>query len=252
MEQNTLISVCKELFAETPLEYFSYSITDINAGEYNYISVNPKLNQTQFNENFPLLSLYLHPGYYWSKAFMPPHTMDIYRSINIDNAFYVIKSNDNYVEVFTFGTTNEHPDIVNFYFNNLSVLEMFILHFKEKGKDIIQDLIKNMHPIDEKLKTLYYETFLKECMDRHPVVAEKFYNAQTKDWISLSPRERDILVKSAIDGLTAAQIGEALNLSPKTIESHLDNLRVKLSAKTAKGLLKQAVQMGLVKIHTYF
>ena len=63
----------------------------------------------------------------------------------------------------------------------------------------------------------------------------------------LSEREREVLEMVA-QGLTNQQIGEKLDLSPKTIARHRERIMSKLNLHTRVELVKFAISSGLVKI----
>lgn len=52
----------------------------------------------------------------------------------------------------------------------------------------------------------------------------------------LSPRQLDILERVA-SGQTSKEIGAALNISPRTVETHLERMRTKVKAKTTTQLV---------------
>lgn len=52
----------------------------------------------------------------------------------------------------------------------------------------------------------------------------------------LSPRQLDILERVA-RGQTSKEIGAALNISPRTVETHLERMRMKVQAKTTTQLV---------------
>ncbi|MGI4872562.1 MAG: response regulator transcription factor [Janthinobacterium lividum] len=59
----------------------------------------------------------------------------------------------------------------------------------------------------------------------------------------LSAREREILLLVA-DGLTTAQIADKLFTSPRTVESHRQNIMEKTGAKNTAALIKTAASQG--------
>jgi non-specific serine/threonine protein kinase len=63
--------------------------------------------------------------------------------------------------------------------------------------------------------------------------------------VSLTPREREILLLLA-DGKTGREIGEALFLSRRTVEHHVDRLRAKLGATTRAEAVDAARARGLI------
>lgn len=62
----------------------------------------------------------------------------------------------------------------------------------------------------------------------------------------LSAREREILALIAA-GLTAAQVGGELGISPHTVRRHVANLSAKLSLRGSKALTRYAVEHGMVR-----
>jgi len=59
----------------------------------------------------------------------------------------------------------------------------------------------------------------------------------------LSPREREVL-RLVADGLTTTQIAEKLYTSPRTVETHRQNIMEKTGAKNTAALVKAAVSQG--------
>jgi DNA-binding NarL/FixJ family response regulator len=60
----------------------------------------------------------------------------------------------------------------------------------------------------------------------------------------LSPREREVLQLLA-EGKTSAQIGDKLHISVKTVETHRQQIMVKLKIRTVAELTKYAIREGL-------
>lgn len=62
----------------------------------------------------------------------------------------------------------------------------------------------------------------------------------------LSEREVAVLV-GIVNGLSARQLGEALEVSPRTVESYLDRVRVKAGVKSRRALVRWARDHGYGK-----
>lgn len=67
--------------------------------------------------------------------------------------------------------------------------------------------------------------------------------AAPKPTSGLSAREQEIL-RLVADGLTTAQIAEKLFTSPRTVETHRQNIMEKTGAKNTAALVKAAVSQG--------
>ena len=62
---------------------------------------------------------------------------------------------------------------------------------------------------------------------------------------ALSPRERQVVIM-VVDGRSSTEIGRALHLSPKTVDSYRSRLMAKVGAGDVTGLVKLALRHGLV------
>ena len=63
----------------------------------------------------------------------------------------------------------------------------------------------------------------------------------------LTEREREVLTLIA-DGLTSAEIGERLFLSPHTVQTHRDHIMTKLDLHSRVELTKYAIRKGLIRL----
>lgn len=64
---------------------------------------------------------------------------------------------------------------------------------------------------------------------------------------TLSPREREIL-KLVLEGKSSAEIGKLLFLSAKTVDTYRSRMMRKLGVSDLQGLVKFAIQHGLISI----
>lgn len=81
---------------------------------------------------------------------------------------------------------------------------------------------------------------------------DKVIIEQQEEWMreqekeeSLSPREIDI-IRLCAKGLTAKQIAEQLNISPRTVEKHKDRIFSRLCFNSTVELVNYAIHKGLV------
>ena len=71
-------------------------------------------------------------------------------------------------------------------------------------------------------------------------------DAQTAQPVELTPREKDVLRLIAQE-FTTQEIAEKLFIAVNTVDTHRKNLHSKLNVKTAVGLVKYAIKMGLTE-----
>lgn len=68
---------------------------------------------------------------------------------------------------------------------------------------------------------------------------------RTRTAEAVTPREREVLALVA-DGLTSREIADRLQISPRTVETHRENLMRKLEVRSAAALARVAVERGLL------
>jgi LuxR family transcriptional regulator of spore coat protein len=62
----------------------------------------------------------------------------------------------------------------------------------------------------------------------------------------LSAREQEVL-EAIASGLSAKEVARALILSPRTVERHIENIRIKLHAKNTAHLIARAYSIGALR-----
>lgn len=103
---------------------------------------------------------------------------------------------------------------------------------KDSGKDTLIKAIKTVAETGS-----YYSE------ETSKLVMESFKNNHQKN--SISKREQEIITLIA-DGLTTKKIAAKLFISPHTVETHRQNILLKLGFKNTAELVKYAVQKGLL------
>jgi len=110
----------------------------------------------------------------------------------------------------------------------------YLLKNAEKNEllEAIHAIYNNEEYFSEEVKSIYNEFNLKQ-------------NQISITVSELSSREEEIL-KLIAQGLTAQEIGDKLFISLNTVNTHRRNLLSKLNAKNTAGLVKYAVETGLL------
>lgn len=75
------------------------------------------------------------------------------------------------------------------------------------------------------------------------------YNIEAIKHTSLTPRECDCIAL-LIKGKTAAEIAKLLDISARTVESYLNNAKIKLQCDTKSTLIEKAYELGLSTLTT--
>ena len=63
--------------------------------------------------------------------------------------------------------------------------------------------------------------------------------------VLLTPREREVLLMLA-EGLSAKEVALKLKITSRTVESHIDKLRLKTRSRNRTHMVAQAIHRGLL------
>lgn len=138
-----------------------------------------------------------------------------------------------------YGVNREGNEALNFYFNNMSFLERYIVWFEKKMHDNIQlDTSGNLvilpgyvaHPeMEKKIATIKQaNTDFADAILR---------GASSPSLAKLTKRENECVGLLA-KGYTLKMIAAELNVSPRTAEQHIRNSKDKLNLHTKRQLLE--------------
>jgi len=97
------------------------------------------------------------------------HTHILKEKFSLENYFLIIQKQSDYLDVFGFGSTPYLHQPINFYLNNLKMLEGFTLLFKEKAKEIINFSIRCRLVLTGKTKLEYKKLVAFLCMNEGKV-----------------------------------------------------------------------------------
>ncbi len=143
--------------------------------------------------------------------------------------------------------SHQYPDIGIIALTNLDN-QFYIKSMLNQGA--LGYILKNSNEetLIEAIKTVYNrEPYLEPALrERAWRTMVKAQHAPPEGGHSLTRREKEILQLIAKE-YTSQEIADKLFLSLRTIETHRMNLMLKLGTKNMIGLVKAAIQMGLVE-----
>lgn len=199
------------------------------------------------------------PGFVlWSQLSNHHAVLNAAREFNIDHGITLVKKVPDAVEYYFFGTTCDNAHIVNFYLNNIDLLERFTFYFKEKGHKLIRQALANKiilpgkyqytSPIvDEGNVCLIDNNLRQRFTDATPInhvyINDEFQTGFTK-------RELDCITE-LLKGKTSKEISTILAISPRTVETHLENLKSKLHCQSKSALIDKLLRFGLANINSF-
>lgn len=138
---------------------------------------------------------------------------------NSDHGITYVKKHADYCEFFIFGAHKDNAKMVNVYINNLDFIKNFAENFVERAEPFITAV--EYLPIQFRLPN-------NTTMNCVYSSAEKNISPFLP---ALSPREK-MCIKEMLAGKTAKMIARELQLSFRTIEFYIDNIKRKTGCRT--------------------
>ncbi|MBS0272533.1 MAG: LuxR family transcriptional regulator [Proteobacteria bacterium] len=165
------------------------------------------------------------------------HCKMLHSEFNIWNFMLIYERFSTYGDFWFFGTTRDNSQIINFYINNMNVLQHFILYFKNRAEHLYD--IRDSSKLISTQITPLKENIIEE-IDIHNFLQKiphaKHYLNGKHSGKFLSRREADCLLLFA-QGRSMKEIGEHMGLSPRTIETHINNIKNKVDCHTKGELI---------------
>ena len=182
------------------------------------------------------------PGYYLTSTLGAEEVFDKAKAFNIGNGILFVDKSVEYYELywFTRGFTSENMD--NFFITHINLLMKFIPFFKEKAAKIIETAEK------ERIIRPQIGQICREYTTK--IMEEEFLNAiRTKNYplgkgITLSKQEFNCAM-GMIQGKTAKEIAEFLLLSKRTVESYVENMKIKMQCFSKSELISTLLKLNI-------
>ena len=175
------------------------------------------------------------------------------REHGIDHGITLLVKKNDGCEFYFFGTTPDNASISEFYLANVDLLERFILYFQDKAATLISKAVQDKIVIPNKFERVREPgTFpiLVPSESRDAFIQDtpinKLHLPDKTSLTSLSKREIDCLVL-LLQGKTLKEIAEILFRSARTIEAHINNVKIKLKCRTKSELISKLLSLGFNK-----
>lgn len=153
-------------------------------------------------------------------------------------------------EHYLFSTSPDHESAIQFLANNMDILYHFILYLKDRGATLFAKAKKNSILVQEAFtgsnqnlnhldnQTLHQQLqAAKKLFFQRTPLHRVTLESNTYNQVKLTQRELSC-VAYLLQNRTAAETAQLMNLSKRTVESYLDNIKNKLGCNTKLELVK--------------
>lgn len=242
----------RDNFHITCIDYIKIS----NEGEFSYLSTRPECAEYYAAEGLFSTDPYLkHPSSHRSglyameslgSAEFKENNLKVSNRFNLFLPLVLSKKTSDFVEFFCFA--GENPGALQtLYFHHTSLLKLFAAHFKEELSPLLQEMDEASFSLIDLQGDAFYERVEQLCAFEEDALHAALISLGKKKEVqmaaSLSPRERDCL-KLLIHGNSAKDSALELNLSPRTVESYLENIKNKLLCANKRELFSIAADFA--------
>lgn len=257
MNQNDVCRICHPLFKKTPLHFFSYAIM-YDSGEMMYFSTHPELADRLFvngiYSSFEELNLFNSFG--MRSTLLSPNlqlplggvSADKYREMistaadaSLHYGLFIVDRFSSYYRICGFGSHTYDISMINFYINAFPQLEKFIPYFEK----VASHLIDKYEESDLVFLDLYHNIAIQTAMDEMGSIMVpqldflrgRKYQANGGVIDLFTSRERECLDLIA-QGFTMKNAARKLDISHRTVEQHLRNVKDKFGLNTKNQLVE--------------
>ncbi|MCH9643691.1 MAG: LuxR C-terminal-related transcriptional regulator [Gammaproteobacteria bacterium] len=170
---------------------------------------------------------------------------------DLDNGISIRRHDIDFTDTYCFYSNKNSPHMNQFYFDNMNLLMMFINYFLVQIRPILARQYYERIVTPPCYMTTSHSPLLNEPTSHIDVdeFINSIRNSNNKDSFNesikaLSEREVQCILLFA-EGLTTNEAAEKLNLSPRTIESHISNARIKLDCKNVVSLVAKYMRNNI-------
>jgi DNA-binding CsgD family transcriptional regulator len=259
-----LNALCAPLFTALGVTDFFYQSVDSNdnlSGIGTHIELLDQYFESELYKDNPLFNQYpnLKSGGFFPITFKHKtfqNTLNFFETkFQISLAIAVLKKEGNRIHQYHFYCPiKKSSEFINLIINEYSTIQKFIHYFDDSTLKLREELYKN--PDDVKSFGLKPSSFTLPLADfgveQKIEFLKKIQFILSEDRIpKFSKREQDC-IKLTLQGQTMLEMAKTLGLSPRTIESYLNNLKMKLNCYTKSELILKLQKIKEIGIYPLF
>lgn len=233
-------NICSEFFRKMDLHYLLY-IRHYPNNDRLWLTTHGEWTKHYFEKGYQYISAFefqsvqFPAGYYLWQTLPGQDVFNEARfHFDIDHGITVVHQLADSIEFTHLAARRSDYHITNNYLNNMNLINQFILSFRDQAKDLIAIAQANMLPSREILRLEnsshdgILEKFTKCNKTEHSIYGKKKMLSANYQNIHLTCREVEC-IELLKKGKTALDISLILNISKRTVESHIENIRKKLN-----------------------
>ena len=256
---NSVREICDPLFDFFKINFFSHTRA-FHDGNFSSLMTSTELTDYYLEKKYPIRfshgkGFFLDNGYYIEEhledlpLFIKQELRD---QFNTDHFFYIINKSQKFDDMYVFATAPENKRIINQYINNLDMLKQFVLYYSLRSDALFKKVKPQQHEKESFLplqKSDHSNMIITPIQQKesclHRLSLKKIKSSSHLGEFTISPREYECL-KYIAKSHTIKETAKILQLSPRTVETYINNLKNKLGCATQRELLRITESLDLL------
>ena len=217
--------LCKAFLLKSGLNYFQYGRV-FSDGSTSFLVTHPEFVHARVKQGrgpktyFAEEHLQKNEYFFLWDGNLPDEDTDLARQFNIYNGLCFIQRYKDYYNMFAFGSPGKNASIINFYLNHIGSLKLFIDIFQDQASLLIKEADEKRVVLPDSLKDKNtQQLLLAPSLKKVITIGSKnifFSNQEWRCW------------KELACGKTIKEIAQLLTISPRTVETYLQRVKLKI------------------------
>lgn len=224
----------------SPIKNFFYGINYPDTSGFT-LHTHADFYESWFDHHFPFVGFHLKSGWYLWDSVLPIKQLEVAQQFNLGQGIIFINHLKDKTEVFSYASTPDQPECVNYYLNKLPLLKRFSTYFAQEARDLIAAANEERitPPPSMVLENKKVERAETSCAKTLPLAALGYpFNV-------LSEREAECF-NLIIKGYSNTDIGKALNIAVNTANTYINRIKLKLNCSNRIAFMQLAREANLI------
>ena len=185
----------------------------------------------------------------WDTANFQEKHIQMNNRFGLWHGFDIYNRLEDSIEGWSFSTSQDRNQLNYFYFKNLNLFHRFCAYLREKAVSLFDMKCEEQFAIFRKNCDFSFNPSVPNAQDVNAFLPSLFLNSYSvstqNGQIKLSKREIDCMFHLS-QGKTSKEIGRILNISPRTVETHFMNIKLKTGCYS-KSVLVDTLRDNVLK-----